>query len=376
MSEARELIAESIERLFAAQVDHELLVASERGEWPKALWEAVESAGLTRALLSDENGGAGGDWLDVFEIARAAGRHAVPLPLVETVLATWLLEQAGLDVPDGPLGLLPDLAPMPAPAFELDIAKELVPDAAPSLVESSLRFERIPWGRHVRHVVATAPAGDRARVVCVDVSAAEARVLEGRNLALEPRDSLELATTTPLAGAADTELPARIVTLYGAMLRAGQMSGALARILDQAVRYAGERVQFGRPIGSFQIIQQELARLAGQVAETTTAAEVAFRAAAEAKPGFHGRAGEPGDPTFEIACAKAVAGDAAELGPRIAHQVHGAIGFTYEHTLHFSTRRLWAWRAEFGTAEEWAEELGTAALAGGAEALWPLVTSR
>ena len=69
-------------------------------------------------------------------------------------------------------------------------------------------------------------------------------------------------------------------------------------------------------------------------------------------------------------------GDAAEHAPRIAHQVHGAIGFTYEHRLHFFTRRLWAWRVEFGNADAWAERLGAGVLAHGADALWPLVTAR
>jgi acyl-CoA dehydrogenase len=143
-----------------------------------------------------------------------------------------------------------------------------------------------------------------------------------------------------------------------------------------SVQYAGERVQFGRPIAKFQIIQQELARLAGWVAAAGSASEVAFRAADEARPDARGRIGAAGDPTFEIAAAKVVVGDAAEQGPRIAHQVHGAIGFTYEHALHFATRRLWAWRAEFGTPERWAARLGAQVLRGGAAALWPSITAR
>jgi acyl-CoA dehydrogenase len=145
------------------------------------------------------------------------------------------------------------------------------------------------------------------------------------------------------------------------------MAGALEAILELAVRYANERVQFGRPIGRQQAIQQELARLAGMTAEAGMAAEVAACAAAE-------RGVE--DATFEIAAAKVVVGDAADAGPRIAHQVHGAIGFTYEHALHFFTRRLWAWRGELGGTEEWARVLGRAAVAAGPDGLWPLVTSR
>jgi acyl-CoA dehydrogenase len=202
-----------------------------------------------------------------------------------------------------------------------------------------------------------------------------AQVAAGHNVALEPRDTLRFDAAT-LDAVGEAALPGRIVEHYGAMLRTAQMAGALDAILDMSVHYAGERIQFGRPIAKFQIIQQELARLAGWVAAAGSASEVAFRAADEARPDAGGRIGAPGDPTFEIAAAKVVVGDAAEQGPRIAHQVHGAIGFTYEHALHFATRRLWAWRAEFGTPERWAARLGAQVLRAGAAALWPSITAR
>jgi len=99
-------------------------------------------------------------------------------------------------------------------------------------------------------------------------------------------------------------------------------------------------------------------------------AEAAFAAAAraDADPGF--------DPTFEIAVAKTRIGEAVDRATGIAHQTHGAIGFTYEHGLHFATRRLWAWRAEYGSDAFWAGELGRMALARGADALWPDLTAR
>jgi len=351
MSDARSLIADTVERLFDDLLDPDGVARAENGTWPAALWAATEEAGLTRALLRGDHGGADGDWLDVFEIARAAGRHSVPLPLVETILAAWLLERAGLEIPDGPIGLVPH----------------------PIEGARATRLERVPWGRVVGHLVGLVPTeGSSARVACL---AREGWVVsDGQNLALDPRDTVTLGQA-PLA-LGDHQVASNTIVLYGALLRCGQMTGALERILDQSVGYASERIQFGRPIGSFQIIQQELARLAGQVAEATTATEIAFRAASEAGEDARGRIGAKGDPAFEIACAKIVVGDAAELGPRIAHQVHGAIGFTYEHSLHFSTRRLWAWRAEFGLAEEWAAHLGSTVQNELGGEIWPLVTSR
>lgn len=347
MSDARGLIAETVERLFADALTPEDIARAEAGQWLAPLWQAVEDAGLTRALLRPENGGADGDWLDVFEIARAVGRHAVPLPIVETILATWLLERAGLEIPVGPLGLLPG-------AVE---------------GRAGERADRVPWGRAASHLVGIATRDGEARVACLE--AKELDIREGQNVALEPRDDVVLTDALVLG---EPPLSTEAVRLYGALLRSVQMAGALERILDQSVGYAGERTQFGKTIGSFQVIQQDLARLAGQVAEVSMAAEVACRAACASRE-TPSTMGATGDPAFEIACAKIVAGDAAELGPRIAHQVHGAIGFTYEHTLHFSTRRLWAWRAEFGSGEEWARDLGTIAQSG-RDGIWALVTSR
>ena len=76
-----------------------------------------------------------------------------------------------------------------------------------------------------------------------------------------------------------------------------------------------------------------------------------------------------------IAVAKSRAGEAAGIGAAIAHQIHGAIGFTYEHSLHFLTRRLWAWRDEYGGEAEWNLLLGRHLAAAGADRLWPELTA-
>jgi acyl-CoA dehydrogenase len=154
------------------------------------------------------------------------------------------------------------------------------------------------------------------------------------------------------------------VWLYGALARSAQMAGALQSILTQAVRYAGERKQFGRAIGAFQAIQHQLALLAGHAAAAGMAAAHACRAA------------ERGDPTREVAAAKVRVGEAAGFGASIAHQVHGAIGFTYEHSLHFATRRLWSWRAEFGGESHWGVVLGRLVAERGADQLWGDLTAR
>ena len=131
----------------------------------------------------------------------------------------------------------------------------------------------------------------------------------------------------------------------GAALRAMAIAGALERVLMQTVEYARTRVQFGKPIASFQAIQQQLAVLAGHTAAAGLAAEAAI-ADIEAPERLRRSA----------AVAKIRCGEAAGAVASIAHQVHGAIGITKEHSLHFATRRLWSWRAEFGAESYWAEQ--------------------
>jgi acyl-CoA dehydrogenase len=88
--------------------------------------------------------------------------------------------------------------------------------------------------------------------------------------------------------------------------------------------------------------------------------------------------GNPDDEaTFlEAASAKIRVGEAATEGAGIAHQVLGAIGFTQEHTLHRFTRRLWAWRDDFGSESFWAVKLGALVAEKGADELWPMLAAR
>jgi acyl-CoA dehydrogenase len=197
------------------------------------------------------------------------------------------------------------------------------------------------------------------------VAKGSAKVQADVNLAREPRDTLSWTAAPVVAAApAGARLPANAAWLYGALVRSAQMAGGLEYLLSQSVKYVSERKQFGRALSGYQVIQQNLAVLAGHTAAAGIAAANAFRAAEERDLGF------------EVAVAKVRTGEAAGLAAGIAHQSHGAIGFTYEHSLHFVNRRLWSWRAEFGAEGHWSVALGREVATRGAEALWPHMTSR
>ena len=352
MNELRTILGDVVTRLFTDRVTKDVIESAETGAWPDALWQAVEENGLTWPLVPESKGGAGGTWGDAFVVARAAGRHAVPLPIVETIVASWLLSASGLDVPSGPLTLAP-----------VHREERLRLTRAGSGWRLGGVAARVPWGRVAGHVVIVTEAEGRAMVGLASRSAAQVKT--DQNLAREPRDTLAFDAAPVVAAApAGRGVPAHAVWLYGALVRSAQIAGGLDYLLRQASQYATERRQFGKPIGSFQVIQQNLAVLAGHTAAAGTAAAHAFRAA------------DRGDAAFEIAVAKVRVGEAAGVGASIAHQVHGAIGFTYEHALQFVTRRLWSWRAEFGGEGEWSAELGRSVAERGADALWPHLTAR
>ena len=150
-------------------------------------------------------------------------------------------------------------------------------------------------------------------------------------------------------------------------MRSQQIAGALAHILDQCIEYAGDRQQFGRPIGRFQAVQHSLAMRAGEAAAASSAADAAVRAIEQ-----HGL----DDPRTRIAVASAKvrSGEAAGTGAAIAHQVHGAMGYTHEYTLQHYTRRLWSWRDDFGSESVWAVQLGNQVTAAGHQSLWPVLS--
>ena len=186
----------------------------------------------------------------------------------------------------------------------------------------------------------------------------------GISMAGEPRDSLsvDLVLTAEQVFDAPADAEERI-QLMGAATRALMMAGALDSVLEMSVLYSMERSQFGRPISKFQAIQQQLATLAGEVAAATMAGHAVTAAFAELNE-------------LDIGIGKARIGEAVSQCTDIAHQVHGAMGYTLEHSLNHRTRRLWDWRNEYGSERSWQVRVGQAFLAGGADSLWDGVTNR
>ena len=332
--ETARLVEQTANDLFAAESEAARAALAD-GAWPERLWQIFAETGLARAALPEEAGGAG--LAAGLAVLRAAGRHAAPIPVAETLIGNLVCQMAGGPAPPGPLAVW--APPTGALAAQPEVWDE----------GQSAALRRVPWARYGSLLAISGPGESLAFFTPIDV-------IEGANLADEPRDDVTLAGPPDLY----VDLPPEADGFaLMALARAAQLRGAMERVLAMSVGYAQDRVQFGRPLKRFQAIQHHLAEMAGEAAATGAAVDAAAAA------------GTP----FAFGAAKARASQAAGTVARLAHQVHGAIGYTAEHDLHIWTKRLWAWRDECGNESYWWQVLGAETAQYGGAALWPALVA-
>lgn len=334
MSEQRQMMADAATRLFA-----DARTTPRVEGFDAALWQQVVEMGLPQMLVPEAHGGAGGDWEDAGAVLHALGYHGVPIPLAESLIAAQLAAGAGLELPEGPVS----------------VATRVEGRIEQAGTRFSGTLSGVPWGRHADAVLAVVP-GHTLLLRRADATS----LRHAKNLADEPRDDLDFRNAPVVSGPASDG--AQISHLL-ALARCSQISGALEAALHKSVEYAQTRKQFGRAIGQFQAVQQQLAQFGAEVAAAMCATRAACRAAAR------------GDASFQIAAAKLRCNLAIGFATSTAHQVHAAIGFTREFDLRQSTQRLWSWRTEGGNDRAWADVLGAQVCARG-DHFWADLTAR
>lgn len=316
--ETRNLLLDTAERMFTDHCDKSVLDDAERGQFPDKLWTLLREGGFQQLAMADSGVALG----DAMAVLKAAGRAALPLPLAEIILANRWLGNDGKFVSVG----------LARPGGARDV----------------------PWARRAEAVISVSASGGAWLLTELTVQA-------GVNLAGEPRDAVAAGRSEPLEIGEDA-------CLLLALSRALLMAGGLEKVLALSLTYVTEREQFGRPIAKFQAIQHHLAVMAAEVAAATRAADAALDGLDSDRP------------VEEVAAAAIRIGEAVGVVVELAHQVHGAMGFTHEHQLHHSTRRLWSWRDEYGNEHFWQKRLGTrlAELVAqdGQQALWAFIASR
>ncbi|MFE4894928.1 acyl-CoA dehydrogenase family protein [Peribacillus butanolivorans] len=352
MIDLSQIIEDTTRKLLKDLCTKDLIDDSEEGEFPIKLWKTLNQTGMTTIGISEESGGSGGSLTDAFNFLRIAGNFSAPVPIAETFMSNWILSKVGLPISNKPMTLV--------------LSSK---DQKISFTEKSNGYivcgsaNSIPWARAAQTIVVLGDSDEGKMVVIVDQDACQ--IEPGKNLAGESRDHLDFKNVF-----VENKSVSRFVDIdedklwyLGALVRSVQMTGALERVLELSAAYSTEREQFGRQIAKFQAVQQQIAILAGEVSAAKAVTDLAIKAFIA------------GDGEKQIMIAKIRVGDAVSLGVPIAHQIHGAMGFTDEHSLQHSTRRLWSWRDEFGNEDFWSQKLGGEVLSSGADNLWALITS-
>ena len=310
--------SDTIDRLFASEVTPRQGRAIEQGAPSDALWETIADSGFTDALIPEALGGAGLGLSDVFDVLAACGGHCVPVPLSLTMLARAALAEARQELPEG----------------AITVAVAAVKQG------SMLTCDRVPYALSSRWVLIALDGAcalmpiDRATTTATGVHSS----LEGN---LQFNGSAVDAAKFPL------RLDWRAAC---ASLIAAQMTGAMDRVFADTVRFANGRSQFGKSIGKFQAIQQQISMMAEQVFAARMAAQLGCASA-----GYRPEA-------LLAATAKARVSEAVISVTAVAHAVHGAMGITEEYDLQLFTRRLHEWRLAFGSESYWNRKIGQSLL--------------
>ncbi len=342
MNELVTLVEESATRLFKDFSESDTYDSMEAGAFPTQLWNDFLADGWLRTTLAEEEDGAGLGLEGGYVLMRLAGYYAAPIPIMEPLLGLHLLSQVGLPITD-----------------ELFIPVVIDNDS----IMDNISITGVPWARDAAGLVIVFTSNGRT---WINLMRPESYIVTAsQNMAGEPRDDVQLIVN-PLNGAERLEniITASQITSWLALGKSVMTAGALQRVLERTVEYATERSQFGRQIGKFQAVQQQLA----VQAELTSASNCAVDAAI----GHIGTTQE-----WElIVCAKITTAEAAGYAAKTAHAIHAAIGFTHEYPLQISTRRLWSWRDEYGNEQQWSTRLGEHTLKFNNDGLWPWLTTQ
>jgi acyl-CoA dehydrogenase len=346
MNHTLTLLGDSVRRALNDMVTPRATIEAERSGLDEAAWRQLQDLGVVGA---DASVMSIAEHAVVIECVAAAGA-LVPYADSEAI-GRWLASAGNLETGSGIVAVA---------AVDEAHGRVRVEHGGATL---ALRGMVIPWGCRADQLLFSFRSGNRCFVALKDRREVELQRMP--DMAGEPHgvvqdDTIEIAAMHVREVSAARGPDA--VMQRGALCRSLQMLGAMTRANELTLQYARDRKQFKRSLSDFQVIQSYLAAMAGELCAAAIAAETAVESA-------------PGDDAFEaIASAKVRAGQAARQIASLGHQVHGAIGFTQEYPLNLWTRRLWAWREEYGNEAHWAARLGARVVARGADALWPHLT--
>jgi alkylation response protein AidB-like acyl-CoA dehydrogenase len=311
-AEQRELRT-SVRGFLASHAPVRAQLSDEGSVWPRL----TTDLGLTALAVREEHGGAGAGVAELAVVLEEAGRSLLRAPLLSTSVAAALLQD--LDVPDLLVGLLDGSTPVAlavTDGAELGVDGDRLSGVLPQVVDAPGAGLLLVAAQDALHAVDLTAGG----VAVTPLETLDPTRPQGRV-------ELDGASARRLGGA---DAAGRAADLLNVAL-AAECVGAAQRCVEMTVDHLKVREQFGRPLGSFQALRHRVADMTVQVEAARSSAWYAARAAD----------GAGSDLAIAAPLAKATAADAfvAVAGETI--QLHGGIGFTWEHDAHLYFKRAW-----------------------------------
>ena len=363
-NETQQMLRSTAREFLARECPRDLVRAMETDEsgYPPELWRQIADLGWLGLAFPEEYGGTGGSLLDLAVLVEEMGRALLPGPFFSSVVLGGLtvLDAGSEDqkleylpaISEGRIKMTLAVTEPTASYLAGDVQMAASLDGSGHTLDGTKLF--VPDGQVCDFMIVAARTssenpekeGPSYGVTNFLVPA----VTEG--LEISPHRTLgsdkqceltfkdALVDHSQILGEADRGGPVLERTIQrAAAVKAVEMLGGADAVLDMTVEYARERVQFGRPIGSFQAVQHHCADMATEVECARLLAYQAVWRVAEGAPA-----------ASEVSMAKAWASESYRRVCALAQQVHGAVGFTEEHDLQLYTRRARGLEAAFGGA--------------------------
>ncbi len=329
-------------------------IAGSESGFDESGWKEMAELGWAGLALPEEWGGQGLGTVDLAVLFEEMGYALAPSPLLSNTIAGLALSVGGSGeqkerwlrpLAEGELRGTPALIDVDGPAepmkFSMAAGDTLSGEKTLVMDAGSADFFLVATADGARHIVEQGADG-------VTVTAEEGIDLT-RRLFTVRFDGVRPAAT--LSGSGEDYMP---VFHRACVAIAAESTGVAQRALEMSVAYAKDRQQFGRPIGAYQAVSHRCAQM---LLETENSRSAVYGAAWAADA-------EPESLPLAASMAKAYASDAGWRVPDMAIQVHGGIGFTWEHDLHFFLKRGRADAAMLGDAKWHRERVADAVLAG------------
>jgi alkylation response protein AidB-like acyl-CoA dehydrogenase len=362
LSKAQKLLQQSARDFFARECKPErvrALMATETA-FDAALWQAMADQGFTGLTVPEEYGGLGLSLVDLIAVAEEMGRACLPGPFLSTLWAAALIRHAGNEGQRKQYLEPISAGEMKATVALLEESADWNPDAVELRAEKNGKEYSLRGAKHfvtdaavADVIICVARAGDDLVLLPVEKDAAGLKITPTpaidatRKLYTVEFDNIAVPESSALAFTTKTRAALEAATDAATVALCAEMLGGMQWTLETTVEYAKTRQQFGKPIGTYQAVQHQCADMFNFTESVRSAVYYAAWAVAENDPSAK----------LAVAVAKGYASDAArEVGNR-GVQIHGGIGFTWEHNIQLYYKRAKASEIMFGDANYHREQV-------------------